>query len=1013
MNCELLFKIAGIDINKNKNKYIFKIDGDTYVGNPLDLETSILLNDKSDKFEAIKNGITQALLGGSVIRQYSDKNLYVPNYSGKDLKVSFPEFDWGKEVPNVLLVDDINLVANKGQNTFLTKIIQQSKVDNNPKELVMYIVPKDQLRNFAYFTKALETMKQLQAFDPNDVNSIKDPEISDEEFNKIPQEEKEVLFEERKAVYKVTEKLREEVKSLNSKGKVKRNKNIEINEKINKRFSTIIEKELKFYNSVDEKISEEKRKIQNYQKKLDDLKENKDTVKNFDAKEAFYEKQLTLHNATLSNLEFKKNHTPKILITYLTYYIQRLEQSDALIGKVTQEKIINIYKDELKTLRQNHNIEPGKTIADKSINKLTTKLNEIEDSDAPDTETITSFITYLLTRFDEYNKLFDSDLLAKVQDLSYQLAGFSTKHISDNIIVNTITTWIKQNKGVIELNTLKNYFINKKLCDKDVNVSQLYLLFKQKFLDQQNTYYLIPGQFGKTIKVAKRRKSIIEQLGSTRNSKQININDDDINSLFIQMNTVYAIKPNQTEDGEDDIYRGFYIYNEGNKWFATRDPLNVYTKEELFSTREELIENVNKHFNELKLFNFIFLNLEKNLENKAVLSATDRKYKRGEIIKMLDYPAGPNNVNKEFTVEQFRNWVQNTFDKLTAIKILDTLDTPDKMGIFYTHFRNIENNFNPEESDIYLGKLNEVNQVISELATAKYKYYSVSQDTYLVGFKPQSYMYDRRNRYTRVQEINNDALLPKQFDQQTRTNVPIINWESIKHVFEQNGIKMEVLSTAELMNKEFEQAKNMRAAFVNGIIYINKDNARVEDAFHEYTHLLLGIVKSRNPSAYNNLLKQYSDRYEAKNEQAYNTLVENIKNRYESELSTKSEAEQNTIILEEMFADDYAEYLLQHNYEMHTIFDQMNDEVTNSPIFDKLTKTDLFDAASSRYDVMSLFSSEIQTAKSKIGFGIGKLTKIKVSKTILNMVQSAQQLTRDEFMSNDELEENGLYSLCE
>jgi hypothetical protein len=59
------------------------------------------------------------------------------------------------------------------------------------------------------------------------------------------------------------------------------------------------------------------------------------------------------------------------------------------------------------------------------------------------------------------------------------------------------------------------------------------------------------------------------------------------------------------------------------------------------------------------------------------------------LIRALNYPAGHNRLNPDFTVRDFTDWVKRTFDENLANAILNSLDSIDKMGIFYTYFRDM------------------------------------------------------------------------------------------------------------------------------------------------------------------------------------------------------------------------------------------------------------------------------------------------------------------------------------
>lgn len=47
---------------------------------------------------------------------------------------------------------------------------------------------------------------------------------------------------------------------------------------------------------------------------------------------------------------------------------------------------------------------------------------------------------------------------------------------------------------------------------------------------------------------------------------------------------------------------------------------------------------------------------------------------------------------------------------------------------------------------------------------------------------------------------------------------------------------------------------NVKGFVRNGEIYINSSNATDEDLFHEYTHIMLGILKAKNYENYQDLV---------------------------------------------------------------------------------------------------------------------------------------------------------------
>lgn len=114
------------------------------------------------------------------------------------------------------------------------------------------------------------------------------------------------------------------------------------------------------------------------------------------------------------------------------------------------------------------------------------------------------------------------------------------------------------------------------------------------------------------------------------------------------------------------------------------------------------------------------------------------------------------------------------------------------------------------------------------------------------------------------------------------------------------GLNVEVL-TADKINEKFgeegETLASAKAFIRDGVIYVNQALATDKDMLHEYTHILLGALKSVNMDAYENLMNEYMDRGLTQKR-----IAELSKNPLYEGLSQVD-------LAEESFADGFGDYL--------------------------------------------------------------------------------------------------------
>ena len=88
---------------------------------------------------------------------------------------------------------------------------------------------------------------------------------------------------------------------------------------------------------------------------------------------------------------------------------------------------------------------------------------------------------------------------------------------------------------------------------------------------------------------------------------------------------------------------------------------------------------------------------------------------------------------------------------------------------------------------------------------------------------------------------------------------------------------------------------NVKGFVKNGEIYINASNATEEDLFHEYTHIMLGVLKAKN----------YENYYDIVTLVAKSDGAKRVKNSLKQQYEYLAEQDLN----EEVFAEMFARYM--------------------------------------------------------------------------------------------------------
>lgn len=316
----------------------------------------------------------------------------------------------------------------------------------------------------------------------------------------------------------------------------------------------------------------------------------------------------------------------------------------------------------------------------------------------------------------------------------------------------------------------------------------------------------------------------------------------------------------------NDNYRGYKIYKQsvdgGFRYFVSRGYLVEDSNSRSFNTQEDAQNYINNslRFESLNKYSLLEFKLQRSAidengniiyENSINLNSitTKTSLTEGQIIEVLDVPISKSTIIDTKEVQILNKPLQNFYKIINSWNIEQEI----KQGI-------IEDLDTPEKAVTFLYKVNErlgddrsnsemIKQIYNQVKDASIKYYYVDKKTI------------NHNGYTyRVIPTDPDEVV--NYQKAEGKNIPVITWMSaIKQVLENQfpGVKIELLTAEQVSDlriaKDGLVDPNIDKAFIyNGNIYINTTIAKSTDLLHEYTHIILGCLKT-NPDLVENYEK--------------------------------------------------------------------------------------------------------------------------------------------------------------
>lgn len=373
------------------------------------------------------------------------------------------------------------------------------------------------------------------------------------------------------------------------------------------------------------------------------------------------------------------------------------------------------------------------------------------------------------------------------------------------------------------------------------------------------------------------------------------------------------------------VYKGFTIYmSPTGDYYYSRHVLTTKSYGKKYKSKEDCIKAIEQSIQNNPISQQSLIEFKTRGERDVVY--IPNKFLPGQVVKSLNlrfkqsqklnaveqdliYNSGLNGGNN---LSKFYSYVMSIVDTktpdYTRKQLEKIIDTAEKAACFIYALNESEGDDRIKISSKVL------DSILTRIQEAKYEYFVVetvgdrtsASDKY--GFKiytnTTSEGVQKKGTYrtllTPIQsvEINNSLI---KTDEQAVRPVPSIRMlnDLAKKIQDKLGINIhiETQSTLEDLFKEWgqEMPSNVKGFVKNGEIYINASNATEEDLFHEYTHIMLGVLKAKN----------YENYYDIVTLVAKSDGAKRVKNSLKQQYEYLAEQDLN----EEVFAEMFARYM--------------------------------------------------------------------------------------------------------
>lgn len=384
----------------------------------------------------------------------------------------------------------------------------------------------------------------------------------------------------------------------------------------------------------------------------------------------------------------------------------------------------------------------------------------------------------------------------------------------------------------------------------------------------------------------------------------------------IKKNVIDTLFDTKPEVKFISMTNGYSIYEIKGKYYVVQGYLtqNSYVTEQ--SSKEKAQSYINNILNRQSIKEQVNYNLHVS-ENSNIVIPKTKNVHNNAVVTVLDFKIDPDQYdlvknsmfgwllssNSQFGDDQLLKSIASQFNSFTdweslknVIGIGKRIDSAEKL-VYAVYSMDIDTASKSLQN--FIGELNRV-----KLPTTIKSY--VITDT----------IYSNGNYYCIANEIERNVISKEKdiidFAKYSKRKV----LQVIVDKFNAMGVKCEIASDDSITNPK------AKAWIQDGAIYLNPNTATYQDALHEYCHLLLGYVKSKNPDFYFKLLDDYYQ---------YNPYIQKQLKAYEDAYATFSKLDK----IEELFCDDFGNHL------MKKASPEYGNEDAIQAIFNSLTNSDI------------------------------------------------------------------------
>ena len=489
----------------------------------------------------------------------------------------------------------------------------------------------------------------------------------------------------------------------------------------------------------------------------------------------------------------------------------------------------------------------------------------------------------------------------------------------------------------IENPTFENVF--QILIKNNPEFDYKYLKFENDKLYFKKIYHTLESKYGIGYDTLK----LFKEVESYKGFKIYQWNDDGINKYNFSFEHVTPnSQDNIIEENSEEVID--IIKQKIDKIVSQQELYNNSLIQ--FKFRDIIDQNENETIYEDELSTYI-VSVGKNLITKSIIDSLDVPIDKDTVI----YNSEDSLFYPKQTLQDFYNIIKNwNISDNTKQLIESKIDSPEKAITFIYKINEI---LKSERSND-----NKIQEIVNQIHNAPIRSYFIQQ------YRGSS---EFGNRYKIIPTLPN---LVKQ--SRTEPHIPMVQLvQSISQVFKQKfNVQVEALTSSEISEKFKEIDSNTSKAFIrNGIIYINTTIADSSDLIHEYTHLLLGVLKS-DP----NLRQNYEQLM---------YLIASIDSNYLTQLEETYPNLSKIDLMEEMFVIKFSEYITKkitpNSTKLENIFKQsekllkkgteliFNDNINNISDFYGKTLNEVFFRFSHDISQLLKSSKNLNFANTEIG----------------------------------------------